>query len=111
VKTFLLASAVTGAASVLAEAGDSMPPWAQWGVLGAVIVGLLITKTIVPGWIYQDTRAELIAAKADIKTLSQQLIDSQQVALPALQTSSQVIADALPIVRDALRLRDQRRGE
>ena len=61
--------------------------------------------------IHAEDRNENRELKAEAKTLTQQLIDSQQVALPALQTSSQVIADALPIVRDALRLRDQRRGE
>jgi hypothetical protein len=109
-KTLLLVSAVVSVGRVLAAAGDSVPPWAQYGILGLVVLGLVYTKTIVPGWIYQETRGELVDSRVEVKALTQQIIENQQIALPALQTATQVVQQALPLVQDALRLRDQRGG-
>jgi hypothetical protein len=111
-KTFLLLSVLGGslgsAIAVLADQADGMPSWAQYGLLGLALVGLLYTKVIVAGWTYQelkvqlaDTKQELKEVRIENKELTQQIIQGQQIALPALQTSGQVISDALPILKDA----------
>lgn len=34
-----------------------LPNWAQWGVLGSIILGFIIGQ-IVPGWLYKNEKAE-----------------------------------------------------
>lgn len=47
-------------------------PWAQFGILGLVIVGILYTRVIVPGWAY-------VKLEARIKKLEDALIEAHSI--------------------------------
>lgn len=103
-RTLLLVPFVVGVGRVYGQATETFPPWAQYGVLGIVIIGLVITRTIVPGWIYAEKASELVETRAEVKALTQQMVENQQITLPALQTATQVVQQAMPLVQEALRL-------
>ncbi len=89
---FLPAGAVVAAENAVSD--NALPSWLQYGVLGLVIVALVITKQLVPGWIHQELRQENKELKADVKDLVKQNLAAQQVTLPALITATEVIKEA-----------------
>jgi hypothetical protein len=83
---------------VLADETPVLPPWAQWGILGAVILAM-ITKQLVPGWLYQDKLAELKLLKEENTRLVQLALDTQKATLPAMEASTSAVDKAMEEIR------------
>lgn len=83
---------------VIADDPPVLPPWAQWGILGAVILGM-ITKQLVPGWLYQDKLTELKLLKDENARLVQLALDTQKATLPAMQASTSAVDKAMEEIR------------
>lgn len=77
---------------------QTIPAWAQYGILGLIIVGFL-TKQLVMGWLYQDVKAERDLLKTENKGLVQLVLDTQQATIPALQASTVAVNEALTEIK------------
>lgn len=93
----LVAAVAAGGTFVLA-AEEVLPSWAQAGILGLVILGF-VTKQLVPGYLYQDARAELKEVRAEHARLVQALLDTQSTVIPALDASTNAVSEALVVMR------------
>lgn len=82
---------------VLAATGD-LPIWAQWGVLGLVIAGF-VTRQLVPGWLYTDTKAENTELRKENKELIELVLSTQRDAIPALQEATKAVNEAMTEIR------------
>lgn len=81
------------------EAADAqLPAWAQWGVLGLIILGF-VTKQLVPGWLYADIKAENKELKAENTRLVALALDIQKATLPAIEASTSAVSEALSEIR------------
>lgn len=89
----VLAVAQFFAAEAAAEptaAGDptSLFSWAQYGVLGLLILAMIFGK-IVPGYILQQREKELADTKAELSALRKNL---EETVIPALVRSTDILA-------------------
>lgn len=75
-----------------------LPSWASWGVLGLVILGF-VTKQLVPGWMYQDAKQENKELRAENVRLVQLTLDTQKTTLPAIESSTSAVSEALAEIR------------
>jgi hypothetical protein len=60
-------AAILAVAPVLAVAtfaDEQLPAWAQWGILGLIIISLVVTRQIVPGWTYDALVKQRDASEA-----------------------------------------------
>lgn len=80
------------------EAAPTLPPWASWGVLGLVIAGF-VTKQLVPGWLYADLKNENKELRVENARLVQLTLDTQKATLPAIESSTSAISEALAEIR------------
>lgn len=89
-----------GAGGVIFAAGegDGLPAWAQVVIVIGIAFGL-ITKQLVPGWIYTDMKNRLDATEAEVKDAHQKLIDVYATEAPALKEAQRVVADAMTELR------------
>lgn len=83
--------------SVFAAEAD-LPAWAQWGVLGLVILGF-VTRQIVPGWLYTDVKAENQVLRQENKDLVQLVLETQKSTIPALEEASKAVNEAMTELR------------
>lgn len=90
---------LTTAFVFVAEETPVLPAWAQWGILGLVILAM-ITKQLVPGWLYQDKVAEAKLLKDENARLVQLALDTQQATLPAMQASTAAVDKAMEEIRE-----------
>lgn len=88
---------IVGALFIAAE--EALPGWAQYGILGLIIIALVVTKQLVPGWVHADTIAELKEVKAENKQLVQTIIDDKAVTGAALIKSSEMLERTLELHR------------
>jgi len=95
--TLILASEATG--------GVNLPSWLEWGVLGVVIVAIVMTKQLVPGWIYAELKQENRELKDENKELVAKLLALSETALPAIKESNTVVAE---VIREIRNMRDSR---
>ena len=86
---------VASTAGLVAVEDAGLPDWAQYGILGLVIIALVVTRQLVPGWVYAETKAEVIELRAENKELVQQVIDTNAQAIPALREAASAIDKAL----------------
>lgn len=91
----LCGSFFAAASGIIAAEDAALPDWAQYGILGLVIIALVVTRQLVPGWVYAETKAEVIELRAENKELVQQVIDSNAQAIPALREAASAIDKAL----------------
>lgn len=120
-KTLLVLSVIVAIPAALQAAGEEVsnfPGWAQAGAAGLVVIAIVYTKALVPGWTYQELKTannelkqELKEAKVENKDLTRQVIEGQAQVLPALQTATTAIQQAMPVVSSALTLMDRQRRE
>lgn len=75
-------------------AEEALPGWAQYGILGIIIIALVVTRQLVAGWVYAELKEELKEVKAENKRLVQTLIDNNAVTVPALSKSSEMLERA-----------------
>lgn len=80
-----------------------IPAWAQYGILGFIILGFL-TQQIVPGWHYKRQEQELQQLKQENTKLVKLILDTQAQTLPALQEGTIALREAQ---RELRRLRYQ----
>jgi len=92
-------------AAMIAQAEIDLPSWVEWGVLGLVIVAIVMTKQLVPGWIYAELKEENAELKEENKELVTKLLELSETALPAIKESNTVVAEAM---REIRALRDAR---
>ncbi len=99
-KYALLASALGVVAGAGAGADPTaLPGWAQFGILGVIILALVVTKQLVAGWVYVEVKTERDNLKLENKELIQQLISTQRETLPVMQSATSAIEDAMEIVK------------
>lgn len=90
--------------------GEGLPDWANYGILGLLIVGLVFSRALVPGNTHREivaklelqlveAKTETKEARAEIKTLTTQMLETQAPALQALQAATQVMDQAIPLIR------------
>lgn len=84
--------------AIFASTHDDLPPWANYGILGLVIVAI-ITRQLVAGWQYADMKAERDRLQEDNKALVQQLLANQEATLPALKEATTAVSEALTEIR------------
>lgn len=72
---------------------DLLPPWAQYGILGFIIIGFL-TRQIVPGWHYRDREEEVKLLRAENSRLIDLILETQAKTLPALQEGTKALQEA-----------------
>lgn len=75
----------------LLAAEEALPGWAQYGILGIIIIALVVTRQLVAGWVYAELKEELKEVKKENKRLVQTIIDNQAVTVPALIKSSELV--------------------
>lgn len=89
--TLILASEASGSVD--------LPSWLEWGVLGIVVVAIVLTKQLVPGWIYAELKEENKELKIENKELVDRLLSLSETALPAIKESNTVVAEAMREIR------------
>lgn len=89
----IVAAAVASGWGVIAVE-EVLPSWAQAGILGLIILAF-VTKQLVPGYLYQDAKAELKEQRMENARLVQVMLDNQSATLPALQASTQAVNEAM----------------
>jgi hypothetical protein len=99
VKVVAVTSLVASLLGSILGATEALPPWAQYGIVGLVGGMLIVTKQLVPGWVYQEVRTERDELKADNKVLVHQLIEAQTTTIPVLQASTRAVEDAMALIR------------
>lgn len=90
------------AGGLLAAESSDLPPWLQYGVLGLVIVALVVTKQLVPGWIHQEIRNENKELKLENKDLVKLVFDTQNATLPVLEKATSAVEEAIRDRRERL---------
>jgi Tfp pilus assembly protein PilN len=87
-------------AQSLLAAGDSgnLPDWAEWGVLGLVILGFVL-RQLVPGWLYADVKVENQELRKENKEMVELVLSTQQSAIPALQEATKAVNEAMIEIR------------
>lgn len=94
-------AAVVGLAALLfANANPTLPDWAQYGLLGLVLVGI-VTKQIVPGWAYRDAEARVAKLEEDREELVELILAQQEKILPALVEGTHALREAGVAMADA----------
>lgn len=83
---------------VLAEDPSGLPGWAQVVLALAILVGL-VTKQLVPGWVYSDLREENQALKKERSELIRSALETQPKTISALEASGRVVDEAMAELR------------
>lgn len=96
--TLAIAAVIGGGGFFIAAEGQGLPSWAQVLIAMGVAFGL-ITKQLVPGWIYTDTKSRLEATEQDLKEAHQKMIDIYQSEAPALKAAQEATAEAMTELR------------
>lgn len=84
------------------EAAPALPPWASWGVLGAVILAIA-TRQLGPGWVINDQKEEIKNLKAENTRLVNLALDTQKATLPVIEASTTAVTEALSEIRSLRR--------
>jgi hypothetical protein len=74
----------------LAAQGE-IPEWANYGILGLFVAGMLATKQVVAGWVYQDLRRENEELKGEVRRVTDLLFEMGAKAIPALNASTEAV--------------------
>lgn len=77
---------------------SGLPPWVNYGVLGAVMVAFL-TKQLVPGWLFFRETKLNETLTAEVKALNEQLLKLSEQTVPALREAAQVVNQAIEEIR------------
>lgn len=75
-------------------AAGEIPLWAQYGVLGLIILGFIM-KQLVPGWLYSDVKAEAKELRTENQRLVQLVLDTQTKTIPALEAATKAVDEAM----------------
>lgn len=78
--------------------GEVIPNWVEYGVLGLIILGL-VSKQLIPGWLYNDVKSENRELKAENRKLVELVLETQSKTLPALQEGTSAVRQALEELR------------
>lgn len=87
-----------GALAVVLGATTDLPPWANYGLLGALIVAIL-TRQFVPGWVHRDVVLERDALKQELGRMVDKVLTVSESAVPALRESTSVVNQAIEEIR------------
>lgn len=86
---------VLASAMVAAESQTPQSYVLQFGVLGLVVVGLLWTKTVVPGWVLAGVEERLAQREAELVTLRVAIDQANAKALAGVTSALEATTAAL----------------
>lgn len=93
---------------IFAAETDGLPAWAQVLLGIALFIGV-ITKQLVPGWMYQDLKAENQQLRQDVKDGVKRELETQPKVIAAMEAHSKTLDDAMTEIRLLRRERDDPR--
>lgn len=83
---------------IVAATSTDLPNWAQWGILGLIILGFVV-KQLVPGWLYADVKAENQQLREENKELVKLMFETQKATIPALQEAANAVNETMSELR------------
>ena len=95
IKLYLVFTFITSVIGGVLAAEEALPGWAQYGILGIVIIALVVTKQLVAGWVYAEVKEENEELKKENKELVKTIIENQAVFVPALAKATETIDKAM----------------
>lgn len=88
-----------GVVGTILAADGELPGWANYGILGVLIVALVVTRQIVPGWVNARNEEEIKELRKEKNDLINLVFDTQKATLPVMEKQNTVLQEAMEEIR------------